>query len=100
MVFSRLESLHHKGGYDFIHFTSYLDKHYQSVKRCASQSLFCFILPSFVFIVADANERSIYVYDCVTDRSLDIHIPSLRILGLFVDDYCELNTLTKNRKQD
>jgi hypothetical protein len=88
MVFSRLQELHKKREYDFIHLSSYFDKHYQSVKRCATQSLFCFILPSFVLVVADTNERSLYAYDCVLDRSLDIHLPALRILGSFVDDYC------------
>ena len=78
MVISRLENLVSKKEYDFIHFSSYLDKHYSSVKRCASQSLFCFLLPSFAFVIAETNEKEgkcLYVYDCVADRALDIHIP-------------------------
>lgn len=51
-----------------------------------------------MFVVAETNERGekcLYIYDCVADRSLDLHIPSLRMIGSFVDDYCDINRMTK-----
>lgn len=100
LVFTRIDHLHKRNSYDFIHLSSYFDKHYQSVKRFAKQSLCCFVLPAYVFVVVELNERTMYAYDCVRDRPLNVHAAALKLIGSFVDDYHDHHSIETKLDKD
>ena len=55
-------------------------------------------MPSYAFVVAETNQKDgkcLYVYDCVADRAINAHLPSLKMIEKFVEDYFEMNRFSK-----
>lgn len=67
MFFEKLKSL---AKYDFLHLSSFLDKHYHSCKSLTLYSMLIFHLDDFQLLLVDISSDTITYYDTYGERDM------------------------------